>query len=311
MRLAPGLKLLARPPAMWEPIGLAAPQQLIEVRFCAVARERDVTQDHAVVSLQPLQVAVGQGGDPETPETAALRFLDRASGAELGELQLRRAAGAHPRATGIWEVTRGSHDCLPMLLQRWHRLLRGLSRRQGNDFSMADVALEQLNVFYLCPRPVVLVSVDDGEASNLFPMDLIGPLGPDRFSLALRRTSPSIETLRRSLRLAMGDVAAADRDLAYRLGEHHRMRRLDWSRLSCSLTLTHAFRLPLPMGVLRTRECVIEHCHETGSHAWFLCRVVSDERRSAGEQLFHTSGIHRRFRERARTLPWSTAGLTC
>jgi flavin reductase (DIM6/NTAB) family NADH-FMN oxidoreductase RutF len=166
-------------------------------------------------------------------------------------------------------------------------------------------------VFYLCPRPVVLVSVDDGDASNLFPMDLIGPLGRDWFSLALRSTSPSVATLKAARRLALGDVAAGDRELAYRLGAHHRTQRLDWNRLSCALMLTQAFRLPLPASVLRTRECVIEQVHETGSHAWFLCRVVSDERRSAGEQLFHTSGIHRRFRERARTLPWSTAGLTC
>lgn len=308
---AAGLKLLVRPPALWEPIGLAAAQPLIEVRLRDGSVEQDVTSDHVVVSLQPLLLAVGEEPAAFASDTPQLKFVDRGTGTALGTLRLRREHLAGPGFARLFRVTGCSQACVPRPLQHWHGLLRRLRRRKGNDFSMAESAVEQLNVFYVCPRPVVLVSVDDGDASNLFPMDLVGPLGERWFSLALRSSSPSIGTLRGSRRLALGDVAATDRDLAYELGRHHKTRRLDWSRLSCALTLTHAFRLPLPNGVLRTRECVIEQVHEIGSHTWFLCRVLHDERRRAGEQLFHTSGIHRRFRERSRSLPWSTAGLAC
>jgi flavin reductase (DIM6/NTAB) family NADH-FMN oxidoreductase RutF len=310
MNLRQLLRPLFRPLPLWEPIGLAEPQQLVDVRLDTEAGERDVTANHVVVSLQPLLLAVGG----PVPSSATLRFIDRVSGRELGALRLRRERIVTLDRTdvGIYAVTSDSHACLPVPLRHWQQLLHAVRQRRGHDFSMSNAAVRQLNVFYVCPRPVVLISVDDGEANNLFPMDLIGPLEESWFSLALRRTSPSVKTLRRAKRLALGDVDACDRDLAYRLGRHHGMQRIDWAEVGCELAPSATFGLPLPTRVTRTRECIIEHSLEMGSHAWFLCRVVNERGHATGARLFHTSGIHRRFRERGPQLPWSApSGASC
>jgi flavin reductase (DIM6/NTAB) family NADH-FMN oxidoreductase RutF len=304
MNLRGLLKPLVRPLPLWEPIGLADPQQLVDVRLDSDGGERDVTANHVVVSLQPLLLAIGG----LVPCSTTLRFIDRASGRQLGALRLRREriVTLDGRDVGIFGVTRGSHACLPAPLRHWQRLLHAIGQRRGHDFGMSSTAVRQLNVFYLCPRPVVLISVDDGEANNLFPMDLIGPLAGSWFSLALRHTSPSVKTLCRAQRLALADVDARDRALAYRLGSHHGMQRIDWAQVGCELAPSPTFGLPLPTRANRIRECVIEHSLEMGSHAWFLCRVVNERWHAAGARLFHTSGIHRRFRERQR-LPWSAS----
>jgi hypothetical protein len=36
-------------------------------------------------------------------------------------------------------------------------------------------------VFYICPRPVVLGGVSDGTRCNVYPMNLMGPIGDGSF----------------------------------------------------------------------------------------------------------------------------------
>jgi flavin reductase (DIM6/NTAB) family NADH-FMN oxidoreductase RutF len=298
-----------RPLSQWSPIGLPAtgePGALVQVTLLEDDRERDVTADHAIVSLDPLLVTIGTAVD----ERARLTFTDRASGDVLGWLELQAALSSHaesgPHAgSRVFAVRDGGHRCLDWRTRAWQKLRRPLPQR-GTGFHMGEAALGHLAILYLLPRPVVLVSVDDGEASNLFPMDLIGPVG-DLFSLALRLTSPSVPTIRRSRRLALGDVAASERALAYRLGEHHRVSRIDWSQLP-EMVRSPQFGLRLPVGSLRMRECTVEAAVDIGSHAWFLCRVVSETAMAAGARLCHTSGIHSHYRARRAKVPWAPAG---
>lgn len=308
-RLEQTLRAWARPLSQWAPIGLPEPGEsgaLVRVTLHANRQERDVTHDHAVVSLDPLLLSVG-GHETARAADARLEFSDRASGALLGWLQLRAAPSPfEPPGPGLYAVQASGHRCVDWPTRAWQRLLRSL-RPQATGFRMSETALRHLAIIYLLPRPVVYASVDDGEASNLFPMDLIGTLG-DGFSLALRLTSPSVATLRRSRRVALGDVAAGDRALAYRLGEHHREVRIDWASVPVTLVDSGQFGLRLPARSLRIRECRIEQVADIGSHCWFLCRVVGETPLRTGARLCHTSGIHSHYRARIRQVPWSATG---
>jgi flavin reductase (DIM6/NTAB) family NADH-FMN oxidoreductase RutF len=298
------LKVLARPLPLWTPIALTGVEALVEVR-CETDTERDVTHDQVIVSLAPLLIAIGDTRHAKP----RLRFLDRTTGFELGCLDLRVASELHAggRAHGIYEVTGGWHHCLATPLRQWNRLLQMRGGMSGHGPLMTRRAIEQMSIFYLSPRPVVLVSVDDGVGSNLFPMDLIGTIG-GAFSLALRSTSPSVATLRNSHRAALGDVAPEDRDLAYSLGRHHRETRIDWATQPFATVRSALFGLPLPASAVRIRECEIENSIVIGSHTVFACRIVHEEQRSDGPQLHHTSGIHQHYRERTRRSPWSRPG---
>jgi flavin reductase (DIM6/NTAB) family NADH-FMN oxidoreductase RutF len=304
-RLARALRGWVRPLSQWSPIGLPEliePGELVRVTVRAGQRERDVTRDQAIVSLAPLQVAIGGIDAPE----ASLEFSDRATGKRLGWLDLMAVPSPQqgPGPT-VYAVRGGGHRCVDWPTRAWQRVHRALHAR-GSGFRMSDAAQDHLAIFYLLPRPVALVSVDDGASSNLFPMDLIGPVD-DSFSLALRRTSPSVATLRRSGHVALGDVAARDHALAYRLGEHHRETSIDWSGLP-RLVGSAQLGLRLPASSLRIREFRIDRCADIGSHCWFLCRLIGESHLAAGAPLCHTSGIHSHYRASINRVPWTPAG---
>jgi flavin reductase (DIM6/NTAB) family NADH-FMN oxidoreductase RutF len=309
MSLPATLKNLARPPPPWLPIALAGPQNLIDVHLLADGMERDVTDQLAIAALVPFSVVL----PCESFTEARLSFRDRETAAELAYLRLSapRIVTTASGPLGVCAVIGGAQRCEGTLAQGVHRLRLTLARHRSaaDNFRMSPAALRRMQIFYLCPRPVVLVSVDDGTDSNLFPMDLIGPVPGNGFVLSLRNTSPSIATIQRARRVALGDVAAQDRELAYGLGKHHRQARIDWSGLPCDTIRSPRFALPLPARCPRVRECEIDCWHAIGSHTLFAGRVVSEHTRAEAPHLFHTSGMHRRYRERmSLRTPWFEAG---
>ncbi len=116
----------------------------------------------------------------------------------------------------------------------------------------------------------MLVSVDDGSHSNLFPMDLIGPISADRFTLALRTTSPSIPTMKSARRVALSDVPARDFATAYKLGIHHKNVKVEWHDLPFEIRRSQNFHLPYPAIALRVREFEILDFADIGSHTLFV-----------------------------------------
>jgi flavin reductase (DIM6/NTAB) family NADH-FMN oxidoreductase RutF len=154
---------------------------------------------------------------------------------------------------------------------------------------MTHADIRASHVFYICPRPVVLVTVEHQGTGNMFPMDLIGPTGSPWFSIALRLTSPAVDLMRQSRRLALASVPISYKDIAYKLGEHHRKVRIDWDSLPFRVQRSSQFGLPVAQAALRVREVRIEECHPVGSHMLFLTAPVSDTRRDppVGKQLFH------------------------
>jgi flavin reductase (DIM6/NTAB) family NADH-FMN oxidoreductase RutF len=294
-----------RPLALWSPIGLDETQTLIDVSFESDRIERDVTDRQVVLSLAPLLIAIGPPGGGAS--RARLHFRDRARGIELGSLQLGRLGRleAVDAPLDCYSIEESRHQCLPAPLRAWQRWLhRRRPRDDRGGFAMNPGDVQHLLVFYICPRPVVLVSVDDGESQNLFPMDLVGPMGGGYFTLALRNTSLSVATLQRAGRAALADVPLAGRELAYSLGTHHRMKNIDWSSLPCDTVRSPHYGLKVPAQTPRIRELSILASEERGSHTTFLCRVTAEEIRAGGPRLFHTSGIHRAWRRGRGATPW-------
>jgi flavin reductase (DIM6/NTAB) family NADH-FMN oxidoreductase RutF len=300
------VKLAATP--QWQTVALHLPQDAVEVRLVDGTRAVDVTGHNVVAALKPFSVAIGRGLVPDTliDEAGApeLQFVDRRFGCLMGALSLRREEG--PRAAGhghaVFEVWRGENHCARLGERIWDAgVYRWTNWRKRNQpgFSMTTRAIEQSMVFYICPRPVYLVSVDDGERSNIFPMDLVGPLGPDEFSLALRNTSPSVETIKLARRVVMSGIAADDQKIAYQLGAHHRKLQIDTSDLPFKLARSKQLSLPVPEIALYAQEVEILNWRSIGSHTLFIGRIVAHEDFAQRPQLFHTCGIYQKWRSRA------------
>ncbi len=294
-----------RPLPQWPPVALREPQEAVQVRLSTVRGEFDVTRAAVVAALRPLTLAVGLDAQLmsaiEARSQPELHFVDLESRRTVGMLQLQHARNWNTSgvAIGLFEVRRGTHRCVRWPyrpLNRWLQNRRMRKNRDPDNFFMPPGAVQQQMIFYICPRPVVLVSVDDGSHSNLFPMDLIGAVSSERFTLALRSTSPSIPTMKSARRVALSDVPARDYATAYKLGIHHRNVMVEWDHLPFEIKRSRDFSLPYPAIALRVREIEILDFDTIGSHTFFVTQIASEHLAADDAQFFHTSGIYQHFR---------------
>jgi flavin reductase (DIM6/NTAB) family NADH-FMN oxidoreductase RutF len=299
------LKRRLRPLPQWPPVSLRAPQNAVQVRLATILGDFDVTRRAVVASLSPLTLAIGLDPPLLSAVTAGpqpeLHFVDLESHLTLGTLQLQHTRNwdSSGSTLALFEIRLGTQRCLRWPYRQWNRWLQNRRMRRNtdpNNFYMPPEAVQQQMIFYICPRPVVLVSVDDGSHSNLFPMDLIGPVSADRFTLALRSTSPSIATMQRARRVALSDVPARDYATAYKLGVHHKNVKVDWDHLPFQIRRSRTFSLPYPAMALRVREIEILDFDSVGSHIFFVGQIASEQAVEENAQFFHTSGIYQYFR---------------
>jgi flavin reductase (DIM6/NTAB) family NADH-FMN oxidoreductase RutF len=294
-----------RPLPQWPPVALHEPQEIVQVRLATVSGEFDVTRTAVVAALRPLTLAVGLDAELmsaiEARSQPELHFVDLESQRKVGVLQLQhlRNWNTSGAAIGLFEVRHGTQRCVRWPYRPWNRWLQNRRLRKStdpNNFFMPPETVQQQMIFYICPRPVVIVSVDDGTHSNLFPMDLIGPVSSNRFTLALRTTSPSIPTMKSARRVALSDVPAREYATAYKLGIHHKNVKVEWDHLPFEIQRSRCFSLPCPAIALRVREIEILDFDTIGSHTFFVTQIASEHRVGDDAQFFHTSGIYQHFR---------------
>ena len=303
--LPEGIKRRLRPLPQWVAIGARAAADPVQVSLLISGVRHDVTHNHVIAALNPFTLALGLDaplqGALDRNSTPMLEFFDRDSGRWLATLGLRheRTLSHGMALIALFEVTQHRHRCLHWPYRTWNRWLQGRAASKNTDptnFAMTPDSQQQVMIFYIRPRPVVLVSVEHAAHSNIFPMDLIGPVTPGQFTLALRSTSQSIEAMKLSRRVALSDIAATDQQIAHALGRHHRRMKIDWQALPFSIERSEHFSLPVPAIALRVRELEIMDVATVGSHTLFICRQLFERWVRDDLALCHISGISQYFR---------------
>jgi flavin reductase (DIM6/NTAB) family NADH-FMN oxidoreductase RutF len=305
------LKPWLRPLPQWAAVGIVPPQQAISVSLDWNGRSVDATANHTIASLRPLAVAIGFSDVCAIPSRATLVYRDNVTSSAIGHVALRhstaRVVAGMP--IGIFDVDGADQRCLNWPQRPWNVWLQSRAIRRNknpHNFQMTPSAVLQLMTFYICPRPVVLVTVSAPAHSNIFPMDLIGALANSCFTLALRSTSVSVPAMIESGRFAISGIGAEHKDAVYKLGEHHKRAFADWEALPFSIAPTETFGIPAVASALWIRELAVQHSEQIGSHTFFVCRVVSERELSRGPQLHHTAGFHQEFRRRkGRAFAWA------
>ncbi|SFS18376.1 NADH-FMN oxidoreductase RutF, flavin reductase (DIM6/NTAB) family [Dyella sp. OK004] len=289
-----------RPLPQWSTVAVAPPQQMVTATLRWDGKSADVTADHTVASLKPLVIATsidaGQG--------PVIEYCDSATGRLLGVLRLAQKASVITETTSLtlYDVAAGEHRCLAWPRRPWNTWLQNRLMQKNQSAPHAGLepaAVQQLMIAYLCPRPVILVSVDAPGHQNIFPMDLIGPLQRSGlFSLALRSTNVSMPVMREMRRVVLSSIPATMKAVVYKLSAHHKQPLMDWNALPFPARLSREFGIPAVAAALRVQELDIVHSQEIGSHMFFLGRVISDEHLADGTQLHHTAGFHQAYRRR-------------
>lgn len=291
--------------SQWRAVGIQDPTCLFRLWLEDKTLSVDVTETSSVASLRPVTFAIRAGDgiprDALERDRFVLKVRPRAEDAHwVGEIALRyqRDVGTDAAKISLFTVA-GHRNCtLPpadylrfRFRQRWE-IFRD---KTPYNFRMIPSELFALYVFYYVPRPVYLVSVAFEGAANIFPMDLVGRMGGDLFLLALRSTSPAIRLMTGSKRLALTAVPFGEKDVAYKLGTHHKKETIDWDALPFPGIPSPGFGIQVPASALGVREVEVVATDLVGTHVLFVTRIVREERWRPGRQLCHIPGILREY----------------
>lgn len=288
--------------SQWCAVGMKDPAGLFRLRLEGGTASVDVTESSSVAALRPVTFAIRTGEDfprdASGRDRLVLRVRPGAAGREAGEIALRYVREVDTDAARISLFTVAGHrnrSLLPATYLRFRARQRWEIFRDKTpyNFRMVPAELFALYLFYYVPRPVSLVSVAFEGAANIFPMDLVGRMGDDLFLMALRSTSPAIRLMKGSRRLAVTAVPFDEKDVAYRLGTHHKKETVDWGALPFRGIPSPLFGLRVPATALGVREVEVVATDLVGTHVLFVTRIVREERWREGSQLCHIPGILR------------------
>jgi len=292
------------------PVGMRDPQPEVTVRLCGAGMVMDVTQQHFMACATPFLVGAGMTADQarmfaESRHPIELRFEER-TGAQrpLGEIRLEfflSIAAGHRRVC-LFRATGSRNHCLPAPWL-WARYLRyARIRQQAKDADVPITASEvhAMIAFYICPRPVALVTACDGQRINVFPMNLMGAAGGDLFCFALNKSREAGTLVERAGRLALSNIPAEKIPSALGLGRNHRKTGIALSELPFATRPSRELGLPVADFAVRVRELEVESVRAVGSHRLFVARVLGDERKSDAPQFFVVHGIYQSWRQRMK-----------
>jgi flavin reductase (DIM6/NTAB) family NADH-FMN oxidoreductase RutF len=287
-------------------VGLREPQADVAVWLHGIGDPCDVTYNHFMACGGPFTIGVGLDGARQQlmkeNTRPALKFLQRYGSQQLlGEIALRwrSMVPVGDQQLALFQVKDYRNYCLPpaRLWARYAQYAYQRSRADHSDVAITTHEIHAMIVFYICPRPVTLVSVVHGTTGNIFPMNLMGPIGNSYFCFALNSATPVANLVERAGEIALSNIPLEQSSLAFQFGKHHRREGIDLSRLPFATRTSAALGLPAPEFALRVREMQIESARKLGSHTMFVARTVQDEHWKDGLEFFVEHGIYRAWRE--------------
>lgn len=299
---------------LFGPVGMRSPQDEIRVVLRGLGPPRDVTYRNVIAASRPHTIGIGLDGAPESigapGSRAVLEFSEREGPKRLlGEIDLRWTDSIEFPDGRVLLFRSGKcrNYCLPKTLL-WRQYLRWALHRwrtrdssTSSDHRLSAREVHAMFAFYICPRPVFLLSVADEDRSNIIPMDLLGPIGDQRFSLTLKHASTAAPLLLRSRRAALSSVPIEHTDLVYRYGSNHHLPYFDWENAPFGSKSSPSSGLLIPDFALRTRDLEVEEVRDLGSHQFFVCRIVADQRWAEGDEFFESHAFYQTWKQRMRS----------
>jgi flavin reductase (DIM6/NTAB) family NADH-FMN oxidoreductase RutF len=285
------------------------PQSEVRVSLHGLGEPRDVTRTHTAGCAAPFTIGIGfeAGLTRKLKPNARLKLEFRRKGGDerlLGEvgLQFSNAISLTGIELGLFRALGSRNYCLPaprLWAQSLHQSY--LRRRSSADPDMPVSArdVNSMAVFFICPRPVVLVSVGDSLVGNMFPMNLMGAIGQGYYGFALNSTRQAARVVERAGRVALSSIPFEQAGLARQLGRNHRRESLDWNQLPFATRASESFGIPVPGFALRIRELEVEDVRRLGSHTLFVARLICEELTVDAPQFFMLHGTYQAWRMKA------------
>lgn len=287
-------------------IGMNEPNAEVSVWLHGTGAPIDVTRSHSTACSDPFTVCIAFSDRQRLNENElgrlSLKFSERDGRRRvLGEIGLRPAEciSLPGVALLLFRARSATNHCLPALRLSAHYLLQAYALWRSENTSgmrMSFLDRRAAIVTFIRPHPVMLVSAAEQDAGNMFPMNLMGELGPDRLAFALKDSRRAAHLVERVRRVALSSVPISHSAFAFRLAVNHFKDSVPWHELPFPTKRSATFDIPVPVFTPRVREVEVEKVHRIGSHTLFVARVVHDERFAEAAELCVIHGFYQAWR---------------
>lgn len=297
-------------------LGQQSPQAEVSVWLHGMGAPLNVTGRHTMACAGPFTICLAflgnQGPGEKEADRLILKFCERDGKQRvLGEIGLKfvERIAMNGREFMLFRVRSAANYCIPKLRLWAHYLLYERAHKLTNNTEIKPSFLEKraMEVLFICPRPISLVSVITDIQGNMFPMNIMGDIDSEYFAFALRDVKTPAHLVEGARRLALSSVPFEQGSFAYQLAVNHNKQSINWYELPFETKKSKDFQIPFPAFAYRVREMEVEKIHRGGSHTFFIARVVSDETYSQGTELFVVHGFYEAWRLRKSNGQWSAA----
>jgi flavin reductase (DIM6/NTAB) family NADH-FMN oxidoreductase RutF len=271
------------------------PQTEVSIWMHGLGEPRNVTSCHSVACAAPFTFCIGFKHEDIssviTDKNISLKFCESTGERRvLGEIGLKLWIAIPTKDEHLYLFNTISYDnfCIPQSMLWMHNVSNAYARwkyKRDNTLRISALDAGCNAVTFICPRPVVLVSLLGEGIGNIFPMNLFGTVGKDYVAFALNseRQAASVSQVKH---VALSNIPFNMVSTVRELGKNHRHKSIDWNQLKFPTNLSKVFKIPIPDFALRVRELKVEYELPIGSHTFFLGRIIEEENRLS-EPEFH------------------------
>jgi hypothetical protein len=294
-------------------LGQNSPQTAVTVWLHGMREAIDVTGRHTMACADPFTLCLAfsnnQGPSEKESQRLTLTFCEQGNRnhvlAEIG-LKLSERVTLDGMEFLLFNVRSTANYCVPTYRLWAHYLLYARANRITDHTDIHPTFLERraMEIMFLCPRPIGLMSALTDIKGNMFPVNVMGDIDKDYFTFSLKQGKMPAQLVENSGRVAMSSVPLEQGSIAYRLGVNHNKKFINWYELPFETQKSEHFQIPVPAFAYRVREMEVQKILRLGSHTCFIARVVSDTTYTDGKELFVVHGFYEAWRLKENAGGW-------
>lgn len=249
----------------------------------------DVTKNHGMICLDPFCIAVWLPHDKVSlinTQAATMKFKkgDKINAAiKVSYIEkIETAKGA----LLLYKIEKVSNYQLNPL----HRLIffAYLLRSPKNTYQSRRV----ISALYSYPRNIIIVSYQDKDYYNIFPMDIHSYLEEEGlYILGLRTTNVTLNKILEAKKVVVCDTDQVDINTVYNLGKHSSNSPTPKDQLSFKTTESEMFGFPVPDFVGSYKEIEIIHHRKMGFHMLMVGKVINSKKIRENTSSFYHVGF--------------------
>lgn len=246
-----------------------------KVWLCKNKLRFDITAKHSMICLDPFCMSVWLPSDQLDlfdPKKAKINFTktDKITAAiNVGLIETLPTANGALLLYKIESVKNYQISAVHRLV-----LFAWLLRSKKNTYQSRRV----ISALYSYPRKIIIVSYQDDDYYNIFPMDIQGYIAEeDIYILGLRTTNVTLDKILAAKKVVICDTDTIDIETIYALGKHPSTSPTKKHEMPFAINDSELFNFPVPAIIGSYKEVEIIANRKMGYHMLLVGKVVNNK----------------------------------